>query len=218
MSRTIPAGIDADLDDRFIRPVWFVALDFDTDPLYVHSDIGNISVLSQTWLGVGGLGSISPIEEEAGFSAPGLSLRFDATDDSAGSIFEELTAQNFQQRGCVVYWTLRDVSTGVLAADPFVVYRGKCDTATAQDGDGTSFVELSVEHEFLDFKRSANLWFSKAAAVNGAYSADTAFDYIAIMKNVSISWGGKLTARLGGSATVDSSSFGPRNPLPSWKG
>lgn len=206
MSRTIPAAIDADLDDRFLIPVFFVALDFDTDPLYLHTDIGTISVLSQTWQGAGGLGSISPIEETTEFASPGVKFRLQLTDESAGSIYEEITQQDFYQREVVIYFATRDISTGLLAADPFEIQRYKMDVPEITYGGGSAFVDLVVESEFLDGKRSNGEMYSKAQ-LRSEQATDEGFDFIAILPQVKITWGASKTVSLGGSGQ-------PPNDLP----
>lgn len=197
MSRTIPSNIDADLDDAFVIPVFFVELDFDTDPLYVHTDIGDITVLSHTWQGTGGLGQISQIEENASGDSPGIKLRLQLTDESSGSIFQEITQQDFYQREAIIYFSTRDISTGALSDDPFELWRGKCDVPEIHLGERNSYVDLIVESEWIDGKRSNGALYSDAQ-LQAEYSGDLGFKYLAAMKNAKIVWGGKKTANLGG--------------------
>lgn len=199
MSRDVPAGIDAILDDPFVIPVWFVEFDFDTDPVYVHTDVGDITVLSHTWLGAGPLGSISPIEESTKPGAtPGVKFRLDLTDESAGSIFEELvTPQDFYQRPVIVYLSFRNVVTGALYADPFQVSAKKVDVPELQDGGGgESYVELVAETELFDGRRPNGRLYSHAQNLS-QNPGDTAFKFVAIMANTTIRWAGKEIVNFG---------------------
>lgn len=197
--RDLPAPVDANLDDETIKPVFFASFLFDTDPLYVHTELGDISTLGQTWLGTGGLGQVSEIEETSNGN-PGLKFRLDTTDESAGSIFEELTQQDYFQREVVVYFSTRDIISGALSADPTETWRGRIDYAEftyGTEGQETqSFVDVVVENEFLDGKTPLNLLYSKAQ-IEEEHPGDTGFDYIAALKNTKIVWGGKRTATLG---------------------
>lgn len=197
MSRDVPAGIDADLDSYFIIPVFFVALEFDTDPLYLHTDVGEITTLGQTWLGTGGLGSISEIEETTEAAAPGLKLRLEIATEGAGSIFEELTAQDFYQREARLYFSTKDTITGLLTDDPMEIQRYKMDVPEIVYGPETAFVDLIVESEFIEGEKTNGEMYSKAQ-LREEHPSDEGFDYIALLAQTKIVWGGKKTARLGG--------------------
>lgn len=187
MSRTISSGVDSTLDDAFIIPVFFVHLNFDTDPLYLHTDLGSITTLSQTWLGAGGLGQISPIEETTSGTAPGLKLRLDITDESSGSVFEELTQQDFYQRPCVVYFATRDISSGALSGTPVELFRGKCDVPEMRDGS-ESYVELLIENEWIDGEQAPEVLYSDAQ-LQSEYSGDLGLEFLADLVNRKIVWG-----------------------------
>ncbi len=196
MSRTIPSNTDSSLDDDFIIPIFFIELDFDTDPLYVHTDLGSITVLSKTWLGTGGLGSISPIEETEEVKSPGLKIRMQITDESAGGIFEELTQQDFYQRTAILYFSTRDISTGALKDDPFEMFRGKVDVPELTYGGGESFVELLIESEWADGEIANGEMYSDAQ-LQSEYSGDLGFEFLTDMVNRKVVWGSNRVVSLG---------------------
>lgn len=193
--RGFDSGLEATLDDAFVVPVFFVELEFDTDPLYLHTDLGSLTTLGHTWLGTGGLGSISPIEETEEFRAAGLKLRLDITDESSGSIFQELTQQDFYQRPVRVYFSTRDITSGALSGTPTELFRGKADVPELRDGSET-YVELLVESEWLDGKRRSNRRFSDAQ-LQADYSGDTGFKFLADLVNRKIVWGRDRTVSVG---------------------
>lgn len=197
MSRTIPSAIDGVLDDAFVIPIFFVELDFDTDPLYVHTDLGSITTLGRTWLGTGGLGEISPIEETEEQKAPGLKLRMAITSEASGSIFQELTQQDYYQRPVVIYFSTRDTITGALEASPFEVFRGKADVAEITHGFGTSYVDLLVESEWADGER-ANAQIYSDSQLQAEYSGDLGFEFLTHLVNAKVVWGSDRTINIGG--------------------
>ncbi len=197
MSRTIPTGIDNDIDDDFVIPIFFVELDFDTDPVYVHTDVGDITVLSHTWLGTGGLGSISEITESVEPKSSGVRLRLDLTNEAAGSIFEELNSQDYYQRPVVIYFSTRNTVTGALGADPFELWRGKADVAEIEHGDTISHVDLLVENEWADANRTNGELFSNAQ-LQSEFAGDLGFEFLAQMVNWKVTWGSERTVSLGG--------------------
>lgn len=196
MSRTIPSNVDTSLDDAFTLPVFFVELDFDTDPLYLHTDLGTITTLSHDWLGTGGLGEISPIEETEEPNAPGLKLRLQMTDESAGSIFQELTQQDFYQRPVVVYFSTRNTLTGALLDTPFELFRGKADVPEITHGEGQAFVDLIVESEWVDGEKANNELYSDAQ-LQAEYSGDLGFEFLPFLVNARIAFGSKRVTNIG---------------------
>lgn len=203
MSRTIPSTTDTALDDPFVIPVKFVAFIFDTAPLYVHTSLGNITVLGHTWMGTGGLGDISPIEETLKDGSPGVKYRFQITNEASGSMFEEITQQDFQGRDSIIYLALRDTVTGALLDDPFEIDRFKCDLPEITWGERQSYVDLIAESEWFDGKRANGSRYSDAY-LQSAYAGDTGGRYFAAMKNLKITWGGKKLVTLGGIGGSDS--------------
>ena len=199
MSRDVPSSTDTALDDRFIIPVWFVEFDFDTAPLYVHTDVGDITVLGKTWIGTGGLGSISPLEETTEQAAPGVKFRLALTDESTGSIFEEITQQNFYQRDAIVYFAARNALTGALIDDPFELHRYKVDVPEITYGGGVSFVDVVAESEFIDGSRRNGQMYSNAQ-MRSEYPNDEGFKYVAALSQLKVVWGAKKTASLGSAA------------------
>lgn len=196
MSRDIAVGIDSDLDADFVIPMFFVELDWDTDPVYLHTDIGDITVLAHTWIGTGGLGSISPIEETVEQKSRGIKMRLDLTNEAAGSIFEELTTQDYYQRTAIVYFSTRNTVTGALGADPFELFRGKCDVAEIEHGFTISHVDLLVENEWADGNRSNGELFSDAQ-LQSEYTGDLGFEFLNDLVNRKIVWGSERVTNLG---------------------
>jgi len=65
-SRGVDATFLSSLAAPLIFPVMLVHLDWPVTPVFAHTNIGSISFDSQTWLGVGQLGSIDGAEEGQG--------------------------------------------------------------------------------------------------------------------------------------------------------
>lgn len=197
MSRdVIPSNIDAVLDDDFVIPVFFVELDFDTDPIYLHTDLGEITTDGHTWLGTGGLGTISPIEETEELKSVGIKLTLSLTDESSGSIFEELTQQDFYQRPVIIKFSARNTVTGALLDTPFELFRGFADVPEGEHGERQSFVSLLVEEEFASGERSNGRLYSDAQ-LQKDYPGDLGFEFLTSLVNARILFGSDRIADLG---------------------
>lgn len=200
MSRDLPAPIDAVLDDPFVLPVYLAEFQFDTDPLYVHTDIGDITVLGQTWLGTGELGRISQVEESEEPTAPGIKFRLGTTQEGAGTLLEELTNQDFYQRPIIVYISFRDTITGALVNDPIPLWRGRADVPEFEEGIPLSFVNLTAENEWIDGKKAPGQLYTDAQ-LQSEFPGDIGFRYVAAMANTSIVWGARRTISFSGATS-----------------
>ncbi len=191
MSRTIPVNVETDLDSRHVIPIFFVQLLFDTDPLYLHTDLGDITDTSVSpeivYTGTGGLGQISPIEETLEERAPGIKLRMQITDETSGSIFQELTQQDFYQRDVVILFSTRNTTTGAVLDDPFEIFRGRADVPEMVHGHGESFVDLVVENEWADGARATNELYSDAQ-LQSDFPGDLGFEFLADLVNKTVPW------------------------------
>lgn len=211
MSRDIPSLINARLDDPFVHLVHFVHLDFDTDPIYVHTDIGNIAALGQTWLGVGDLGSIGQIEEGDDVSPYSVPLRFSINSNAAGSLRQEINTQDFYDRAAFIYAATRDLVTGALDGDPFELAVGRIDQMRVSDTSDSLHVDIIVESEMADFDQ-ASLEYLSDASQQRRYPGDLFLQYLGVMVNKTVRWGTDETITLGSPRPRAPASIGPNFP------
>lgn len=192
MSRTLATNTNAALSDAFIVPVFFVAIEFDSDPLYVHTDLGSITTLSQTWTGVGDLGQIGSVEENIKISPYKTNLILAIVDESATGILSESLTQNFYQRPCTIYLGARNSITGALLDDPDEIMAGKIDTMQISHGANQSFIQVTVESEMSEFEKANGELYSDTQ-LQSEFSGDLFFQYLERLQNYRVQWGSTTT-------------------------
>lgn len=214
MSRTLDSGFENLLDDAFLRPVWFVYLGFDSDPLYVHNDLGDITTTtpSATWTGVGDLGSIGRIEESDKLTPIKLECSLSIVDESADAILSEALTQNPYQRPATVYVSARNTVTGALVAQPVEVFAGKIDDMQLAHGFGQSAVTVRIESEAIIFEQSAGLVYSDSQ-LQSEYSGDLGLQYLERLKNWSVSWGSSKLVNFSAGAAAPGAGLTPNQIL-----
>jgi hypothetical protein len=191
--RTLDGEIEAVLDDATLLPTYFVEILFDDFDLRVHTDLGEISTLGETWTGVGKLGSIGAIEERDDSSPSGTTLTLNGLN---AEILNEALDIDYYGRPVTIYLGMRDILTGVLVADPFEVFSGQVDQMHVAYGTDTATVSISVESEWIMFERSPMRWFSDNQ-LQRDHSGDLGFQYLAAMANLKITLGNGTPTYLG---------------------
>jgi len=185
--RSLDGRLVATLDDPFVIPVMFVQLAFDNVTLYMHTDVGDIAIAGNTYIGAGDLASIEGIEEREDSSPTGLRLRLSGID---ATLLNEALLQNYVDRPATILMGMRDITTGAMVATPFELYVGRMDQMRVLTGGPLSVIEVLVESEFIDWDRSLNRYYSDTE-LQRVYTGDLAFRYLADMVNARITVGSK---------------------------
>ncbi len=76
MTRSISATALTHINSGALNWAMLLKLEFDTDPLYLWSGIGDLSWDGHTWMGVGDLGSISDVSESSGLKDSAIKATF----------------------------------------------------------------------------------------------------------------------------------------------
>ena len=189
MSRTLPAGLTATLNDPFLIPVLFVRLEFDSAPLHLHTDLGTITTTdtspNRVWTGTGDLGSVGPVEETDGVTPTGIEVSLSGIDST---LLDEARNQDYQDRPIYIYIGMRDAVTGALVSDIAEIFAGYMDQMIITSGRELSTITLSAESEQIRWTRSPAIYYD-AATLQEAYAGETFFNYLPDMLNIQLRWG-----------------------------
>jgi len=190
--RAVPSQIDGVLDDAYVIPVRFVKIELDSGTVYLHTDLGTITALGQSWLGVGDLGAIGGIEEAEKTSPYSFAMTLSGID--SGLLTAALT-EDYYERPCTVYLGFRNVITGALVTDEvspaqsiYELAAGACDVMQIVDGDGETAIQLTVESELADWDE-APLEFYSNDQLQSENTGELLFEYMAELQNVKLIWG-----------------------------
>ena len=200
--RLLASDFSAVLDDAHTRIFWLVALEFST-PLYLHTDIGDITFDSHTWQGVGDLGSVQQIDETSDLAAPGARISLNGLNPD---ITARARTELYSGKPADIYLAARDAASGDLVDDPVHILGATMEQMTITDGPEVGAIELLLEDERAIFDRSPNILMSNAQQQE-RYTGDLCFEFLPDLQELDIQWG------LG--RTVD---LGRRNPAPQYPG
>lgn len=136
MTRDIHPDTVAAIVAGGFAPVVLVYLDWPDGPLYVHSNVGNISFAGQTWGGLGQFGRISTPEELPGLAQSTAVLSLVGAPDE---IDNYLDAPIRGRLGEVFFGVVSERMGNQIIGAPWSVFSGymdaMTDTITADNGD-----------------------------------------------------------------------------------
>lgn len=184
MSRGLSASNLAAAEALHVRPLFFVELVFDAATVRIHNGVGTYTWNSQSWTGLGALGSVSTLEEGIELSPYSMSLELWALDPT---ILAQATTEPVFNRAVTIYQGFLDES-GQLIDTPHTLWSGLGDhTALALGGD-RDLVSLVCESElrFLDQANGSRFTDEDQQA---RYSGDVALEYLPQMVDASVVWG-----------------------------
>ena len=123
----------------------FVQTTFATSTVYFWSGIGLINWNGQTWLGLGAMGSVSPIPEGTHMESRGLTLTLSGFDTT----LLPLALGEFQTGTPVIVY-LGLFSGGALIANPATAWSGRMDRPQIDIDGRTSSISINCESRLLN--------------------------------------------------------------------
>ena len=177
--------------------VTFVDLDFSSGHLRLHTRTGTITWGGYDWLGVGKLGAIDSVKEDAELRPNTIALQLSGVDSS---IIQTATTEDYHGRAVRIYQGLLNVSTLALVATPETVFVGVLDYLTVSLGAGGGTIAVRCESELARWQRPRALM-STHESQQLLYAGDRFFDMVPALQSRTIDWGrkGKWGAETGAS-------------------
>jgi hypothetical protein len=184
MSRPITDAQLAAILSPYFRPALFVEAHFVTGPVYVWSGIGPIVWNSQTWLGLGALGSVSTIEEGSTIEAKGISLTLSGIDSSLLS----LVMGEFQVGlPAIVRLGLFD-DNGALIDDPIIAWAGRMDQPTIDVDGQTMTITINCENRLVEMNVAVDRRYTNDDQQLD-FPGDRGMEFVNSIQDITIYWG-----------------------------
>lgn len=182
MTRAIDGSTAGALAAGHVPYLFFVQLDF-TQPLRVCSAGYNVDWNGFSWLGLGALGAIDPIQEQASLEAIGVRLTLSGVPSEMIAI---ALAEQYQGKSCQIWFApLREDLQ--LLSQPIRLFAGRMDTMDAEVGD-TATITLSAESRMVAWDRPKTRRYNHEDQIS-RYPGDLGFIYVSQMVERNLSWG-----------------------------
>lgn len=174
----------AAIQAKELRPAYLLEANFATGPVYLWTGTGTLAWNSQNWLGIGNLGSVSPIEEGGDVMARGLTLGLSVFN----STFLPAVMNEFKTGLPVILYFALFTVANVLIPDPFTAFSGRMDKPTIEVGGATASLSINCENRLIDLKIAPDRrWTPQDQKID--FPADGFFDFVYSIQDKTIYFG-----------------------------
>ncbi len=189
MTREIESATQAAAEAATILPAAFVKLEFDSGDVCLWTGLGPMEFGGDTYTGAGDLGEINGVSEDAELGRTGveLSIRGMPAEFVAIALGEDFTG-----RRATIYQGYLNQTTMQLVDDPFILFRGRMDSAEILQG-GTFSVSVFVESRFAAWDRPLVRRYNNGDQ-QSRYPGDKGLEFVEQTTDKQILWGTKVAS------------------------
>jgi hypothetical protein len=168
-----------------VRMFVAVALDFPSGFVRVWSGVGDITILSNTYTGIGELGSISIPVERAGLNIDRKTFQLSGVDLT---LAPESELEGSFGRSVTEYFGFLNTETGALVGDPEVNWEGRIDAIRRVDGANPT-IEVNAESRMVLLDQT-DAWRYTHEHQQQFFAGDNGFDQVAAIQQKEVVWAG----------------------------
>jgi hypothetical protein len=144
----------------------------------LNDDFGN-----GTYLGIGGLGSITSVAETTEVAAKGIDLTLNGIPSEYVSL---ALTDNYRGRTVAVYLIL--FNTDMSSYEQINIFRGRMDTLSISEGTDNCSITIKCENRLIDLNRADDIRYTDEAQ-KILYPDDKGLEFVSSMADKSIYWG-----------------------------
>jgi hypothetical protein len=171
--RNIDSNLAAALGSGTIRPFFMATLQFKTSIQRVWTGTGELTIDSQTFVGVGSLASVGAVTEGTDVAAYGTSVTLSGIDP----VLLGESMNDIQPGLQALMWLGLMDGNGIVIGTPYQVFRGIIDEPNIHVGEDTMTITLNLESRMVDFQRASNRRYTSADQ-RARFPHDSGFDFV----------------------------------------
>lgn len=183
MSREITTASLTAASGEVVRPLFFVLLDLPDGPVRLTTAAGDVQWASESWLGVGALGSIGEIEETSALQANGVEMSLSGINPD---IVPAVLSGSYQGRRCDV-WLGFLTEAYQLVADPILLFAGILDQLSIELGDSAA-IRAQAQSRLADWERPRVQRYTDASQ-RMLFAEDRFLEGVNAAANMELVWG-----------------------------
>jgi hypothetical protein len=166
-----------------LAPIILASLSFST-PVNLWSRYGTITYNGTGYLGIGTLGTISPVEETTDLAARGITMQLSGVPTAQIAI---ALTENYQGRECSILFAAM-ASDGTLVSTPVTVFAGRMDVMTINDDGEQAIIGMSAENKLVDFRRPREVRYTDEEQ-KALFPTDKGLEFVNAIQEKQIYWG-----------------------------
>ena len=176
------AMITASQADNFVFGL-AAELDFSSGMVRVNTSPYTLTIDGDSYLGVGDLGKVSPIDEEASLAAKGVSMQLSGVDPT---LLSKALDEHYQGRAAKLWVCLFD-DDHQLISDPYPIGIWRMDSMDVEHGE-TGTITLTAESPMADWDRPRVRYYTDQDH-QSRYPGDKFFEMMPVNIDKEILWG-----------------------------
>ena len=182
--RTLSANMVTEVTTAQLSPILLASLSFST-PVYLWTGYGSLVYNSTTYLGLGTLGTISPVEETTDLAARGITMKLSGVPTANVSL---ALTEDYQGRECAILFGALSPTAGTLISSPVTVFSGRMDVMQVSDDGQTAEIIMTAESRLMDFKRPREVRYTDEEQQN-LFAGDLGLEFVNDIQEKAIYWG-----------------------------
>lgn len=182
--RSLSGDMVTEVTTAQLSPILLASLNFST-PVYLWTGYGNLVYNSTTYLGLGTLGTISPVEETTDLAARGISMKLSGVPTANVAI---ALTENYQGRECSIMFGALSPTAGTLISSPVTVFSGRMDVMQITDDGQSAEIIVTAESKLMDFKRPREVRYTDEEQQQ-LYAGDVGLEFVNDIQEKVVYWG-----------------------------
>ena len=184
MPRTATDAIVSALQSSILRPAIFCEMLFRDGWVYMWTGLGSIDWDGKTWLGIGSLASVSPIEEGSTLEARGITLGLSGIDlDLLAKILGE-----YGTRLPVTLYLMLFDGSGSFIPNPITAWSGMMDQPTISVDGSSASISIACENKLAEMNMAMDRRYTNEDQQID-HPGDRGFEFVNLIQQVQINWG-----------------------------
>jgi hypothetical protein len=184
MSRSLTAGVQTAIADDQVRPFLLYEGEFVSGTIRAWNGIGDLSWGAYTWSGVGSLINISSIEEASDVKAAGITILLNGISQTNIS----LALSDCRQGKSGKVWIGFMNESNEIITDPYLVFDGRLDTASIDEGAESASISLSYESRLIDLQKPREIRYTHEEQQR-IFADDMGLEFVVSLQEMEITWG-----------------------------
>ncbi len=148
MARSLASTIISEVTSTNLRPILMVQQKFDSGDINLWTGYRDLVVDSETFVGAGDLGNISPIKESQRTKAEGLQFNLSGINSSLLSLALQ---EDYQDRIINLWLGFMDDNNVFIAR--VLMFKGRMDVMTITESGITSTISITAENILIALER-----------------------------------------------------------------
>lgn len=174
MPRGLSTAFEDALDADILVPVIAASLDFENDPLFAWSGLGDLLLGADTYVGLEGAFALEPFRDTSDTRISSLKCQLGYVQNGD---LPNLETDSWEGRSAVFNVVMLDPDD-LTIIDSVEIFRGQMDTLSVEVKEKDSVLTLTVVNEMTKLKQSWGATYSVADSLAGGFPGDTSMRFL----------------------------------------